>query len=346
MPDTMPTTNSSASSVVAVTGATGFVGQAIVRALLASGHRVRALVRSTAKARQVLPRDPALHLVAGHILDGASPRELVTGADAVIHLIGIIREVRGDQREGGPQTFQRLHVDATRAILDAAVAAGVRRYIHMSSLGAKPDGKAAYQRTKYEAETFVRRSGLEWTIFRPSFIHGPGSELVLMMHDMATGTAPPWYFMPYFAREITDMSVPIGPTRSESASLQPVHIDDVAQAFVEALKRDVTKGEIYNLVGPDTLTWPDLMAFFRDHLPGTNPNMPIAGLPGTIGAIAAKAAGMIGAGSLLPFDEGQALMSMEDSVSERAKVAAHLGISPRSFTESAAAYAPGLQLSH
>lgn len=331
---------------IAVTGSTGFVGRSVIRSLLERGHRVRALVRSSAKARDVLPRDSKLELVVGHIHDGCAANELVQGCDTVTHLIGIIREVRGEKSDAGPQTFQRMHVDATRVILDASIAAGVRRYLHMSSLGACPDGKAPYQRTKYEAEMFVRRSGLDWTIFRPSFIHGPGSELVTMIHDMATGNAAPWYFMPYFAREIVDPSVPIGPSRLESAKLQPVSIDDVAWSFAEALDRPATIGEIYNLTGPDTVTWPELMGFYRDRIPGANPNMPIAPLPGQIGAIAAKVAGLIGAGSLLPFDEGQALMSMQDSVSEREKVLAHLGLTPRSFYASADQYATQMQHAH
>ncbi|MGE3109443.1 MAG: SDR family oxidoreductase [Phycisphaerales bacterium] len=330
---------------IAVTGATGFVGRSVVRALLARGHRVRALVRAASKARAVLPRDPRLELVTGHVFDGTSPAALVREADALVHLIGIIREVRGGG-ESGPQTFQRMHVDATRVILDACIAAGVPRYLHMSSLGASPDGKALYQRSKFEAELFVRRSGLHWTIFRPSLIHGPDGELVLMIHDMAAGLAPPWYFMPYFAREIVDTSVPIGPSRLESAHVQPICVDDVAWCFAEALQRDITIGEIYNLSGPDTLTWPQLMGFYRDRIPGANTSMPIAALPGNIGALAAKAANFIGAGSLLPFDEGQALMSMQDSVSEHEKVHAHFGFTSKSFYESAQVYATQMQTTH
>ncbi|MFN9972401.1 MAG: SDR family NAD(P)-dependent oxidoreductase, partial [Phycisphaerae bacterium] len=118
---------------VAVTGATGFVGRAIVAELLAQGYHVRALVRSRVKAREVLPRpapnSATLTLVEGDIHDDRSPAELVAGAEACIHLIGIIREERGGV------TFHRMHVASTRLITEACKAAGVNRYLQMSALG-------------------------------------------------------------------------------------------------------------------------------------------------------------------------------------------------------------------
>jgi uncharacterized protein YbjT (DUF2867 family) len=160
-----------------------------------------------------------------------------------------------------------------------------------------------------------------------------------MIKCMASGQQAPWYFMPYFSREVVDESVPLGPTRSESAEIQPVAVEDVAWCFAEALERHATIGEVYNLVGPDVLTWPELLAIYRDNLPGTNRELPIGRMPGTHGIAIAKAAGLLGLGGLLPFDAGQAAMAMEDSTSELGKVRAHLGLSPRRFVPTVLEYA-------
>lgn len=327
---------------IAVTGATGFVGRYVVRELLRRRYRVRALARSLEAAAETLPAGQ-IEVVQGDVLDGKSPAELLRGADACIHLIGIIRETRAGGRDARPaaaaQTFEKMHVGATRAVVNACHEAGVRRFLHMSALGASPDGKAKYQRTKYEGEQIVRRSGLEWTVFRPSIIHGAESELVEMLKCMASGQQAPWYFMPYFSREVADESVPLGPTKSESAKIQPVAVEDVAWCFGEALEKRASIGEVYNLVGPDVLTWPELMALYRDNLPGTNKNLPIGRMPGMHGVAIAKVASALGLGGLLPFDAGQATMAMEDSTSELGKARAHLGLHPRRFLPTMLAYA-------
>lgn len=327
-----------APKTIAVTGATGFVGRYIVRELLVRGYRVRALVRSTQKARDVLPRDAAgLEFVAGHVLDGSSPAKLVAGCDACIHLIGIIREIRGGGHE--PQTFEGMHVDAPRAMTEACKAAGVKRFLHMSALGADPESKAAYERTKYQGEQVVRRSGLDWTIFRPSFIHGPDGEFVQMVSDMCSGQAPPWYFVPYFGRPVVDTRVPLGGVHLEPAKIQPVAVQDVAAAFVQSLDNPRTIHEIYNLVGPDVFTWPEVLQFFRDTLPGASHGMPVSAVPGAPSVIAAKVAKALGLGGLLPFDEGQAIMAMKDSTAELNKVKEHLHLSPRPFKQTVLEYA-------
>src|SRR6185369_3247508 len=138
------------------------------------------------------------------------------------------------------------------------------------------------------------------------------AELVMMIHDMASGQVPPWYFMPYFAREVVDKSVPLGPSRLESAKLQPIAVQDVTWAFAEALRNAKTIHEIYNLLGPDEFTWPELMAYYREILPGTNTEMPITPINGNIAAIGALVASKIGLSGLLPFDQGQALMAIQD----------------------------------
>jgi hypothetical protein len=116
--------------------------------------------------------------------------------------------------------------------------------------------------------------------------------------------------------------------------------------FAECLDKPITVGEVYNLTGPDTLTWPELYKFYSHILPGANPDMPIAALPGQIGAIAATVAGKLGMGGLVPFDAGQALMSMEDSTAEHNKVKAHLGRTPKPFRETAERYAAELARAH
>jgi NADH dehydrogenase len=318
---------------VAVTGASGFVGRYVVRELLSRGHLVRALARDGKKAAKVLGTSENVTIVTSDVLDETSATELLRGASACIHLVGIIREAAGGQ------TFQRLHVRATRALVRACERAGVRRLVHMSALGARPDGKAEYQRTKYQAEQIVRDSDLQWTVLRPSLIHGPDGEFVQLLKKMASGDAAPFLFMPYFVRPKTDTRVPLGSLHWESARVQPIAVQDVARCFAEALERPETIDEIYNLAGPNEVTWPQLYRIFRDELPGADTKIQPWHVPGNHAAAIAKAASHVGLGSVMPFDAGQALMAMEDSTTELEKVRTHFALSPRDLTETVRGYA-------
>lgn len=327
-------------TTVAVTGSSGFVGRSVVRELLGRGLKVRALVRDHAKARQAFgsPLPAGLELVTGDVCDAKVLDELVRPAQAAVHLVGIIREVRGDTGHT-PQTFRRMHVQATLEILDACRRNNVARYLHMSALGVSPEGQAEYQKTKWEAECAVRRSGLEWTIFRPALIHGPDGEFIQMLGKIASGEVPPYLFIPYFAKGRVDHSVPMGAVTFEPAGVQPVFVGDVAFAFAQALSAQESIGEVYNLVGSERLDWQQLCMAVRDELPGASKRMPVWYIPGAHAAIIADVASKIGLAGLLPFDKGQALMAVEDGTADPAKARIDLGLSPKPFRATLRGYA-------
>lgn len=319
------------SRIVAVAGATGFVGRHIVSELLSRGHRVRVQVRSRAKTRGILPRDERLSIVEGTPKDQASA--LMDGAWACINAVGILRESWGN-------SFQAAHVETTKFLVNAAKAAGTERFIQVSALGVSDEGTTGYQKSKFEGEQLVRRSGLTWTILRPSLIHGADGEFMKLAKGWAQGAKPPFLFMPYFSRGVlTSHDVPLAAVRYESASIAPVAVEDVAWAAAECLLRGEAAGEIYNLTGPETLTWPELLNAVQDVVPDANTSLQPLGIPSEIAALKAKAAKMIGLGGLLPFDEGMAVMAASDSTASLDKAKQHLDFDPRPFRATLRLYA-------
>jgi uncharacterized protein YbjT (DUF2867 family) len=318
---------------VSITGATGFVGAHVVRALVGAGYRVRALVRDRAKARRVLPE--GIETVVGEALDTDAVDALLAGSHACINLIGIIRE-------SGSQTFERTHVQVPRLLVARSKAIGVRRFVHMSALGVRDTGVSNYQRTKWEGEVAVRRSGLDWTIFRPGLIHGPEGEFVRLARGWCSGHHAPYFFLPYFSREERDLRVPLGSVRYYDPRVQPVDVRDVAEAFARCLKEACTHGEVYNLVGSEVLTMPELLRHMRDNLPGANIELEPHGIPAEKAAKIARLATVLGLGSMFPFDEGMARMAAEDQTGETRKVETDLGLRARGFRQAFAEYAPNL----
>lgn len=319
------------SGTVAVTGATGFVGRHAVRELLARGYRVRALVRDPSKASNVLNSHESLELVRGDLFDADSLAELVSGCVAAVNTVGIIREAAG-------QTFQRVHVVAVRTLLEAMAAAGCDRIVQISALGVSEASSSGYSRSKFEGERLVRTSGVKWTILRPGLIHGPEGEFTRMAVEWARGRIAPYLFMPYFSRMKGGFPKP----EFEAPIVQPVAVEDVARAIAESIERDVAVGEVYPLTGSETLAWPTLLEFVRDHVTLARPGIKARGIPGGLAALKAKGAGLLGIGALLPFDEGMARMGAQDSVSPTTKAREHLDLAPAGYREVAAGYLGGM----
>jgi nucleoside-diphosphate-sugar epimerase len=304
---------------VLVTGASGFVGSAVVEELLSRNFAVTALVhRYPLKigAGQVKS-------VQGDLFNDRALDEAMRGCDAVVHLVGIIME-----KPARGITFERIHFQGTKNVVDAAKRKGIKRFVHMSALGSRPDAVSNYHKTKFAAEQYLRASGLEWTIFRPSLIHGPGGEFMRMEARWARRTAPPFLFMPYFGAGVMGFG--------GAGKLQPVFVGDVARAFVDALEKRKTIGEIYLLAGPDELTWPQFHHAASRAIVGhermTFP-MPVW---------AAKLNAAILPNSLLGFNRDQVIMSQEDNTADITKFVEDFGWTPRPFESTLRSYAPKL----
>ena len=219
---------------VLVLGGTGFVGRHVVARLVADGHRVVVPTRRRERARdvQLLPTCVVVET------DANDPRELaqlVGRADAVVNLVGILHEQDG-------VTFAQAHVELPRRVIAACAAAGVRRLVHMSALGAALDGPSKYQRSKGEAEGLVMASGLAWTILRPSVIFGRGDSFLTM-----------------FAKLVR--MLPVVALAAPRARFQPVWIGDVAHCFAHAVGDDSTIGQRYDLCGPQAYTLRELVEY-------------------------------------------------------------------------------------
>lgn len=302
---------------VFVTGASGFVGSNILRELLSRGYAVNALVH-----RGDLPvAHDRLQPVRANLFDAKALAEGMTGCDSVIHLVGIIME-----KPAQGVTFERIHFEGTRSIVDATRRAGIRRYLHMSALGARPEAVSTYHRTKFKAEQYVRTSGLDWTIFRPSLIHGPGGEFMRMEANWARKKAAPFVFMPYFGAGLLG--------RGGAGRLQPVFVQDVARAFVDALENPKTIGEVYSIGGTEQLTWPELHRRSAEAITG-NAKRRVMAVPDWYARMLTR----VVPGPLLPFNRDQVLMSREDNITDLSKFTDDFGWKPRPFTETLKEYA-------
>ncbi len=313
---------------VFVTGATGFVGRAVVRELLAMGLRPVCLVRSAEKLRaQHCDAAPERFTsILGSLSDRRALREAADQCQAAIHLVGIIvaRPLCG-------QTFKAIHARGTAHVVDAVQRAGIRRYVQMSALGTRPDAVSTYHRTKWTAEESVRRSGLDWTIFRPSLIHGPDGEFMQLMKRFMCGLVPP--VIPYFG--------------SGQARVQPVFVKDVAHCFVRSLREPESIGKVFPLGGPRTYSWVEMYNACRALMPNARHWKPMVSQPVAV----AKLIAVLGqplmalAETIAPsmrvfrFDAGQVRMSQEDSTCDHTISEMTFSLRMRDFEQELSAYA-------
>jgi NADH dehydrogenase len=228
----------SSGRIVVVIGGSGFVGRHVVQALARSGYRVRVAVRRPDLAYHLQPLGfpGQIMPVQVNLRFPDSLERASASAFAVINMVGILHE-------SGPQTFAAVHVNGAGAAARAARNAGAERFIQVSAIGADPQSRSAYARSKAEGEAAVAGAFPGATIIRPAIVFGPEDD----------------FFNRFAAMAVWSPALPLiggGRTRFE-----PVYAGDVGEAVVRLLERRDTTGQIFELGGPEILTFRQLMAF-------------------------------------------------------------------------------------
>ena len=228
---------------VAIFGGTGFVGGYLVDGLLAAGHPVYALVRQGSEAK--LRASGLCRVTKGDLGDEDAIQEVVSHCDAVIYNVGLLREFPSQGI-----TFEEAHYEGVRRVVEAAKEAGVRRFLLMSANGVEA-ASTPYQETKLRAERLVEASGLDATIFRPSVIFGDPRGTMEIATQLYEDLVKPPVPAPGFHTGLSPASGRV--------LMSPVHVEDVAAAFVTALEDPATFGKTFRLGGPDELSWAEMI---------------------------------------------------------------------------------------
>ncbi len=225
---------------ILLTGASGFIGSHLLRALVAAGHTVRACVRNQAAAEKHFP-GPG-YVICDFSKDTTSQQwqEHLTGIDIAINAVGIIRET-------GSQRFDTLHRDAPIALFKAAHDAGVSRIIQISALGADASAQSHYHLSKRAADDYLAELPLDWTILRPSIVYGPGAKSMALFRALSALPLTP---------QVADGQQPV----------QPLHINDLVRVVMHCLENDRPVHKRIDLVGPQPLTMRELLQLQRNWL--------------------------------------------------------------------------------
>jgi NADH dehydrogenase len=214
---------------VLVTGGTGYVGAEVVASLASAGHSLRVLVHASQPA---LPE--SAEAVRGDVTDAASLEAAADGCDAIVNLVAIL--------EGTDAAFQAVNAGGPRNVVAAADAHGIRRIVHMSALGVSAEHAplTRYWGSKYAGKQAVISSGLDWTVLEPSFVFGRGGGALKAFESL--------------------IRMPVAPVIGDGRYRhQPVWAGDVATAFVRALERPETAGQVIPMGGPQVFTFDQLL---------------------------------------------------------------------------------------
>lgn len=242
--------------LVTVFGGSGFIGKQVVRALTKQGYRVRIAMRRPHLGHElrVMGDVGQVQLVQANVRFPESVDAALEDANAVVNLVAVLHE-------RGKQSFDELHVEAARIVAEAAAKRGIKRIVHISALGAAPKG-SKYQRSKYAGERAVFEVAPTATILRPSIVFGPEDE----------------FFNRFAAMAQTVAALPLGfiPLPGTKTKLQPVFVGDVAEAVTAAIARPDAQGRIYELGGPRTYTFRQLIDYIRAETDRNVPVLPLA----------------------------------------------------------------------
>ncbi|HEX6860284.1 MAG TPA: complex I NDUFA9 subunit family protein [Caulobacteraceae bacterium] len=225
--------------LVTVFGGTGFIGRQVVRALAKRGYRVRAVSRNEGAGYRLrmLGDVGQIETMQANIRVPASIDRALEGAQGCINLVGVLAE-------RGRQGFQSVHVDGARAVARAAAAQDVIRFVQMSSIGADLNARAKYARTKAEGEQAVREAVPSAAVIRSSVVFGPEDHFFNRFGQMAALS-------------------PVLPVICGASKMQPIYVGDLAAAVATALENPAFAGQTFEVGGPTTYTFRELMELIK-----------------------------------------------------------------------------------
>lgn len=300
----MTTSRREAGSLATVFGGSGFVGRYAVRALARDGWRVRAAVRRPDLAGFLQPMGAVgqIYPVQANLRYPASLDAALSGADVAINLVGLLYK-------SGPQTFAKLHVDGARAVARAARAAGVKRMIHVSAIGADAKSLGNYGRTKAAGEAAVLEEFPDAVILRPSIVFGPEDDFFNRFANLAR-------------------LAPMLPLVGGKTKFQPVYVGDLAQAMLAVANGAGKPATVYEIGGPEIETFRSLLDKTQTWAGRNKPYLP---LPFWLAKLAAFGTVML-PNHLRPLTVDQVRMLQSDNIVSPAAIAegrtlASLGVS-------------------
>ena len=264
---------------VLVLGGSGFVGRHVCEQLARLGWHITVPTRRAVNAASVQSL-PGLTVIEASVHSEADLARLMPGHDAVVNLVAVLH--------GSEDRFENVHVDLPGKIASAMKKAGVQRLVHVSALGADPQGPSMYQRSKARGETVLHNAGLDLTILRPSVIFGAEDKFLNLFADLQS-------------------VAPFMPLAGSGTRFQPVWVADVARAVAVCLQKPDTIGQTYELCGPDVLTLGELVKL-AGQWAGVNQGRgrPVIGLPMWVGWLQAAA---------MELAPGEPLMSRDNLAS-------------------------------
>ncbi len=296
-----------------ITGGTGFVGREVLWKLHEAGHTLRLLTRrSDAESTRQLAYRHRAEIVPGSVNERDALTRGMNGCHTVIHLVGIISEF-------GDNTFQNAHVEATRSVVGVAEETGVKRLLHMSALGTRENAMSQYHQSKWQAENIIRKSSLDWTIFRPSVIYGRDDGFVNMLAKIC---------------QLSPVAVVMGNGRNK---LQPIAVEDVAHCFASALEKPESIDRTFDLCGLEEFSLNEIYDLIlrttRRHRIKFHVPVPLANIQA---AAMEFAFGILGRPS--PLTRDQLLMLQEDNVGDGRPAQEAFDFKPTPFDKGIARY--------
>ncbi len=232
--------------MILVTGGTGFVGSHLVRRLAQEKIQTRCLVRKTSSLER-LPR--GIEVVYGDVNDKESLKKATENVKAVIHLVGIIVEHKG-------ATFEIIHTQGTKNLVEASREAGVERFIYVSALGARENAQSRYHITKWQAEQDVIKSGMEYVILRPSIMIGERGTFITMLSNVIK-------------------KAPVVPIIDGDSKVQPIYVENTVDCLIKSLTERKTTNRIFEIAGPEQITYRQLFLTLMEALGVKKPTIEI-----------------------------------------------------------------------